>query len=285
MFEIAPATPSLNPLPSPDPLAGATAPSSFALTPLSTAIAAPAASSQPEPPPGRKVRVAWYGGSILLTVLLVFFGLRLDRADIRAPFYYDLDALLILPLVKATAERGPGGHWRNEHLGVGVTAPDRTQFQELYDFPVIDLLHFTLIWVLSLVISNVAVLFNAYFLLTFPLTTLTAMIAFRYLGLSLPAAAVGGLLYSFLPFHYQRWENHYFLAAYWMVPLSFLPIFAICQGDLPFFARATNGGYRRRLICWRSFGYGVLGVAIASAGAYYAFFTCASSPSRASMAG
>jgi hypothetical protein len=275
MFEIAPATPSLNPLSPPAPPAGATAPSASTLTPLSTPIAAAAVSGKPEPPPSRKVRLAWYGGTLLLTVLLVFFGLRLDRADIRAPFYYDLDALLILPLVKATAERGPGGHWRNEHMGVGVTAPDRTQFQELYDFPVIDLLHFTLIWMLGLVIPNVVVLFNTYFLLTFPLTTLTAMIVFRYLGLSLPAAAVGGLLYSFLPFHYQRWENHYFLAAYWLVPLSFLPIFAICRGDLPFFDRAAEGSYGRRLKSWRSFGYGVLGVAIASGGAYYAFFTCA----------
>jgi hypothetical protein len=176
MFEIAPASPSLNPLSPPGPPTGATMPSPSTPSPLFSLIVEPTASGKPEPPPSRKLRLAWYGGSLLLTGLLVFFGLRLDRADIRAPFYYDLDALLILPLVKATAERGPGGHWRNEHMGVGVTAPDRTQFQELYDFPVIDLLHFTLIWMLSLVISNVVVLFNAYFLLTFPLTTLTAMI-------------------------------------------------------------------------------------------------------------
>ena len=109
-----------------------------------------------------------------------------------------------VPLVKATAERGPGG--QGETSIWALASPRRTgrSSRSLDDFPVIDLLHFALIWVLSLVISNVAVLFNAYFLLTFPLTTLTAMIAFRYLGLSLPAAAVGGLLYSFLPFHYQR---------------------------------------------------------------------------------
>src|SRR5262249_15222916 len=159
--------------------------------------------------------------------VLLFAGLRLDKVDFTAPFYYDLDALLILPMVKATAERGLGGHWRNERMGApGVMG--------LYDLPVIDHLHFLLIWLLSKVVSNVVVLFNLYFLLTFPLTTLSAMIAFRHLKLTLPAAAVGGLLYAFLPFHYQRWENHYFLAAYWLVPLSLLPVFAICQGNLPF---------------------------------------------------
>ena len=92
---------------------------------------------------------------------------------------------------------------------------------------------------------------------------------------SLPAAAVGGLLYSFLPFHYQRWENHYFLAAYWLIPLAFLPILAICQGCLPFYCRTANGRYERRLPTWQSLGHSVLAVAIASAGAYYAFFACA----------
>jgi hypothetical protein len=227
------------------------------------------------PQPSARERLAWYTGAIILTCILFFFGLRLDRVTLRAPFYYDLDALLILPMVKATAERGPGGHWRNERMGAGVTADRPPQIMELHDFPVIDFLHFTLIWFLSLFIKHVVVLFNAYFLLTFPLTTLTAMIAYRHLGLTLPAAAVGGLLYSFLPFHYQRWENHYFLAAYWMVPLSLLPVFAICRGRFPFFRRKPDGSLERELWSARSVGFIVLGIAVASAGAYYAFFTCA----------
>src|SRR5262249_46607939 len=146
---------------------------------------------------------------------------------------------------------------------------------ELHDFPVIDHLHFFLIWLLGQWVTNLALLYNLYFLLTFPLTTLTAMIAFRHLRLTLPAAAVGGLLYSFLPYHYQRWENHYFLAAYWLVPLSVLPALAICRGTFPFFDRQPDGTWRRRLLSWRSLGLVVLGVATASSGAYYAFFTCA----------
>jgi hypothetical protein len=220
-------------------------------------------------------RSAWYVGSMLLTCVLVFFGLRLDKADPRAPFYYDLDSLLIMPMVKATAERGPGGHWHNERMGAGVSRPDSQQMMDLYDFPVIDLLHFLLIWILSKVISHIVVLYNTYFLLTFPLTTLTAMIAFRHLRLTLPAAAVGGMLYSFLPFHYQRWENHYFLAAYWLVPIALLPVFAICRGTFPFFQRQPDGTYSRRFRSWKSLGYVSLGIAVASAGAYYAFFTCA----------
>jgi len=268
----------------------APAPSSDTFTPVST----PAARAELPPPNGgliaiegerapadmipaasRQRRFAWYVGALTLTCALVFFGLRLDRVSLRSPFYYDLDALLILPMVKATAELGPGGHWRIDRMGAGVTADRPPHVTELYDFPVIDLLHFTIIWVLSKFITHVVVLFNFYFLLTFPLTTFTAMFVFRHLGLTLPAAAVGGLLYSFLPYHYQRWENHYFLAAYWMVPLSLLPVFEICRGSFPFFDRVADGMFRRRLASARSIGFVLLGVGVASAGAYYAFFACA----------
>jgi hypothetical protein len=264
MFETAPAPP----LPSPSVLTPDTSP----------APETPASARAPAdmlPPPSLRERLAWYLGALALTCILIFLGLRLDRVNLRAPFYYDLDALLILPMVKATTERGLGGHWRNDRMGAGVTADRPSQIMELHDFPVIDLLHFTVIWLLSKVVTHVVVLFNLYFLLTFPLTTLTAMIVFRHLGLTLPAAAVGGLLYSFLPYHYQRWENHYFLAAYWMVPLSLLPIFAICSGRFPFFQRMPNGTYERRIRSTRTIGYVILGAGVASAGAYYAFFACA----------
>jgi hypothetical protein len=220
------------------------------------------------PPPGRWERLAWYGGTVLVAWLLVYWGLRLDKADLRAPFYYDLDALLILPMVKGTVERGfPGAHWTTERLGApGV--------QELYDFPVIDHLHFAIIWLLGQFVSDLGLLFNLYFLLTFPLTALTAMVVFRHLGLTLPAAAVGGILYAFLPYHHQRWENHYFLAAYWVVPLSLLPVFAICRGNFPFFRRRPDGTHAWHLRSWGTFWQVVLAATTASAGAYYAFFTC-----------
>jgi hypothetical protein len=194
--------------------------------------------------------------------------LRLDSADLRAPFSYDQDSLLILPMVKATVEHGIGGHWRNERMG----APE---VQELYDFPVIDHLHFGILWVFSKFISDVVLLYNLYFLLTFPLTALTAMLVFRHLGLTLPAAAVGGILYTFLPYHYQRWENHYFLAAYWFVPISLLPAFGLLKGNFPFFRRQPDGTYQFHWRSWSTLGQVVLAAATAAAGAYYAFFTCA----------
>ena len=60
-----------------------------------------------------------------------------------------------------------------------------------------------------------------------------------------------------------------------MVPLSLLPVFAICRGRFPFFDRRPDGTYERRLWSARSIGFLVLGIAVGAAGAYYAFFACA----------
>lgn len=217
------------------------------------------------PAPSRRERIVWYAGTMLLAALLVAAGYRLDRADLGAPFYYDLDSLLILPMVKSTVEQGT--HWRNERMGYpGV--------QELHDFPVIDHLHFAIIKIIGLVVTNVFVLYNLYYLLTYPLTALTAMAAFRHLRLTLPAAAVGGILYAFLPYHVLRWEHHYFLSAYWVVPLSCLPVLGLCRGDFPFFRREATRGWKFYPFDWHGAWLIVLAALTASAGAYYAFFAC-----------
>ena len=104
--------------------------------------------------------------------------------------------------------------------------------------PVVNL-HFFLIWLLSRWVSDLGTLYNLYYLLTYPLTACTAMLALRRLGLTFPAAAVGAVLYAFLPGHYLRGEAHYFLAAYWMIPLSLLPVLRICAGNFPFYGRGA----------------------------------------------
>jgi len=241
--------------------------------PTTPAAPAPDADGSPAPadllpPPGRWERVAWYAGTVALTCLLLVAGLRLYDLDLHAPFNYGDDSLLIMPMVKATLERGFGGHWRVERMGYpGIL--------ELHDFPVVDHLHFAVIWLLGRVFSDWALVFNLYFLLTWPLAALATMAVLRRLKLTLPMAAAGGILYAFLPYHYLRGESHYFLAAYWVVPLSLLPALALCKGDFPFFRRDLAGAYRPSLLRRETPWQLLLGAATASAGAYYAFFACA----------
>jgi hypothetical protein len=209
---------------------------------------------------------------MVAAAVLAGVGYRLDVHDLRVPLlYYDsrgleTDTLLVLPMVKATQERG--SHWRNERLGApGV--------QELHDFPVVDHFHFLWLWVLGRFIPDAVVVFNVYYLLTFPLTVLTAMAVLRHFGLSFPAAAVGGLLYALTPYHLLRGENHFFLSAYYMVPLAVMVILWVCDGRLPFFPAGADGRRRFRVLDRDTLAAVLIGVVTASAGAYYAFFACA----------
>ncbi|QDU21664.1 hypothetical protein [Urbifossiella limnaea] len=226
----------------------------------------PPAPAERIPLPSRRVRVGWYVLAAVASTVLIAAGYRVDRLNLREPLDYDLDVLLILPMVKATVENGH--HWEISRMGF----PGR---YELYDFPVVDHLHFAVVWLIGRFTSDAVLVFNLYHLLTWPLTAVTAMWAFRRLGLTHPFACAGGILYAFQPYHYLRGEFHYFLAAYWVIPLTWLPALALCKGELPFFTRRPDGSYALALKT-RATGWQVLlAAATASAGAYYAFFACA----------
>ena len=225
----------------------------------------------PPAPPARPLRglcseLAWHLAAVLATTLLLVVGLRLDQAHFDAPFTYDYDALLILPFVKEVVEGG--SHWHTPRLG----APGE---QELYDFPVIDHLHLAVVWALGRVFTSPVVVFNAFYLLTYPLTAATTVAVARRFGLSGPAAVTAGVLYAFQPYHYLRGQTHYFLAAYYVVPLAVMLMLDLCLGRLPFFPAAPAGGRRFSLRDRDTVVAGLVALATSAAGAYYAFFTCA----------
>ncbi|OWK47016.1 hypothetical protein [Fimbriiglobus ruber] len=211
-------------------------------------------------------RLGFYTFFAMATLIVLVVGLRLDRADLRVPFEYDYDALMILPMVKSTVETGT--HWKTERLGApGV--------QELYDYPVADHFHFAFIWALGRLTGSAIVAFNLYYLLTYPLTTLTAMAVLRHFGLSVPSAGCGAVLFAFLPYHYLRGEHHLFLAAYYIVPVTLIVALWLCQGRFPFFRREPDGRYHFApggRDAWVTIATAAL---TGSAGAYYAFFACA----------
>ena len=275
MFETAPA-PSSPPQPadpSPDPGAvpTATTPTTSTVAEQTVDIHAPA---DMIPPASLRERLAWYAGALVLTCLLVFFGLRLDRVDLRAPFYYDLDALLILPMVKATAERGPGGHWRT-NAWAGRHRRPTARIMDLYDYPVIDLLHFTLIWLLSKFVSHIVVLFQPVLPADLPADDahgddrLPAPGADasgrgrRRVTLLLPAVSLPALGEPLLP---RRVLDG---AAVAVARIRHLP------RGFPFFNSQTEAINDRPRRGRSVIGLVLLCVAVASAGAYYAFFACA----------
>jgi hypothetical protein len=222
----------------------------------------------PTPPRVAPWTVSLFGYAVALAITggVLYYGMRLENVDLHVPFSYKHDALLILPLVKATVEGGD--HWTNDRLG----APGR---QELYDYPIVDSLHFTVIRLLSRRYPDPVYVYNLYYLLTYPLTTLTAMFALRRFRVSIPASIAMSVLYAFQPYHYLRGEEHYFLSAYYVIPLTLWIALRFCGGEIPFFRRADDGHFRFRPLQAAGWGTVIVAVLTATAGAYYAYFGCA----------
>jgi hypothetical protein len=209
------------------------------------------------------VRVGSYALAACLSVVIAFLVLDLRHASWRIPFSYGGDALFSLMLFKGMIDNG--WYLHNEFLGMPWP-------MDLHDFPLPDTFQFALVKIGTLLAPDAALVENVYFVLTFPLTTLTALYVFRRFGSALLPALLGSLLYAFLPFHLQRGESHLLLSGYYVVPLAVLMILWECH-------RASDGGpgcrptWRALLHDRRFLGSVLVCVVTASSGGfYYPFF-------------
>ena len=143
---------------------------------------------------------------------------------------------------------------------------------DLHDYPLADNLHFLAMKLLSGLTSNWAVVLNLYFLLTFPLVTVTSLFAFRRFGVADPPAVVGSVLYAFLPYHFLRGEAHLFLAAYYLIPLIVMVLLWICTGKPLFGGGGGDDQPRRRWVSPNAIMSILICLAAGSAGVYCAFF-------------
>jgi phosphoglycerol transferase len=189
--------------------------------------------------------------ALLASTAAVLF-LKLWDADLRVPLsYYTGDGTLNLMLIKDAMEHT----WFYENPDLG--APQK---QLLYDYPVLsgDGLHVVLFRLGGLFTDDPALVMNLFFLLTFPLTAVTAYLVLRRLPVGREVALVVALLYTLVPYHFLRGETHVFLSAYYAVPVGAYLALSVLEG-------------RGRI------GLGVGGlaalVALASGSFYYSAFT------------
>jgi phosphoglycerol transferase len=191
--------------------------------------------------------------------------MKLWRADLRIPFTYFGDALYYSVATKGAIEQGWWFH--NSSLG----APNGLKFEA---FPAIDNFPFLLIKAISIFNSDQALTLNLFYLLTFPLTTLTSLYFFRYFKFSYGPSILASLLYTFLPYHFFR-SYHLFLAAYYPLPLMILVILWVCAGVPLMVDYRENRGWPK--LRWRSFEVifsFVVCAIVGSCGIYYPFFSC-----------
>jgi hypothetical protein len=157
---------------------------------------------------------------------LLSWSLKLYNADLRIPFAYEGDALLFYAWTKTIIETG----WVFNNSLIG--APYGL---ELYDFPFNNTLDVLLIKIISLFSSNAILVENLFYLLTFPLTTLTSMIVFRHFKIDYAYSLLGSLLFTFMPYHFLRGVSHLNLSSYFMVPLMAMVILWIFSDELHLF--------------------------------------------------
>ncbi|MGH9803509.1 MAG: hypothetical protein ACRD82_24375, partial [Blastocatellia bacterium] len=218
-----------------------------------------------EPTPSSKSNVAAYVLAVALTLLFVAFTLKLWQADLRVPLTYYGEAKYNAMLIKGILDFG----WHVDNPA--MAAPDGL---DLRDVPMMDNnLLFAMIKLIGLFTKNYGVVLNLFYLLTFPLVTVSAMFALRQFGVSTLSAIFASVLYSVLPYHFVRGQHHLFLSAYFLVPLSVMVVLWLAMGKLSLIDAASG----KFSFNWREpklMTSILICLLISSGGTYYAFFTC-----------
>lgn len=216
--------------------------------------------------PINRTSVAAYTGTILVCLAVLVWVLRLWRADWGVPFSFEDDAPFFAMLTKGLIDNG----WVLHNPFVGMPTG-----LDLHDFPLTDTVHFVALKLIAAGARQFATTLNLYYVLTFPLTAVAALAAFRSFDVAFGPAIVGSLLFAFLPYHLIRGEIHIFLSAYYLVPLMTMVILWVCLGE-PLSVGGRAGGDGRRVPVRRRAMAGLAICALlASAGVYYAFFGAA----------
>src|SRR4051812_13636470 len=168
--------------------------------------------------------LGWGFGTATVATVIAAIILRLWDATPRIPLRFPSnDALIYLATVKGLIENG----WVGEVARLGAPFGSHQE-----DFPAFygDTFHFALMWLLARASSDPVAIFNAFYLLTYPLTAAAAYFALRGLEIRRPAAALCGVLFALLPFHFFRGQSHLTLSAYYGVPVACWLILTTIQG-------------------------------------------------------
>lgn len=230
---------------------------------------APSIAVSPTPAPPRTEcgrSLAAYAGAVIACIVILTCVYELWRADVTIPFKYTGDAVFTLTMAKGAVENG----WYLSNPSLGAPAS-----LDMRDFPLTEGLHLLLIKLIAWATRNYAAAINIYFLFGFPLTTITTLFVLRRFNVAYLPAIAASLLYAFQPYHYFRSEGHLALASYFFVPCQVMVVLWIYLDRLPFFSGdrpAADPERKSQLL--RMGGSILVCLAQASAGVYYAFFTC-----------
>jgi phosphoglycerol transferase len=209
---------------------------------------------------------AGYTAALLLCGALLTLVMELWRADLSVPLRSGGDSAFALTLVKSAIENPWFLH--NPRLG----APWGLDF---HDYPMADTLHYVALKLLALAVADPIRVTNLYFLLSFPLITLTSLLVLRHFRVAWAPAIVVSVLYAFLPYHFERNMCHLFLSAYYLIPPTVMVLLWIHQDRPLLFRRDTvTGKVTLHLGSFETLVALLVCGLVACAGIYYAAFAC-----------
>ena len=205
-------------------------------------------------------------------VLVVLFCLGLESillglgwTDLGVPYLYFYDFLYFSATVKGVLEQG----WflNNPHLGAPGTLAS-------YDYTDMSVAHFLMIKCIALFTSDWAKAINLFYVVTFPLSAVTALMVFRHFKIPSPVAVTGSLLFAFAPYHFLR-LLHIVYTNYFFVPLVTMVLLWIVSDKLRIVYRDTDSGrWRFDIRSGVSLASILIAVLVSLFGVYYAFFSC-----------
>ncbi len=144
-----------------------------------------------------------------IVLVIAFFSLHLHSYDMRVPFSYSGDSVVILMYIKGLIQDG----WPTtiSHLSAPFTYSGAA-------FPILTSVDWLIIKILSIFTNEPGALLNGFWLQTLVFSAWSATYAAYQLGLSRILSFLSGVLYAFLPFALLRNVAHLNLV-YYFVPL------------------------------------------------------------------
>jgi phosphoglycerol transferase len=176
--------------------------------------------------------------------------------DVSYPYIYQGDSLFHAWMAKSVSE---GWLFNNARSGY----PFGSNF---IDFPGADAGSHLIIKVLSLLSGSSFTATNLFFLFSFPTAFLSSFCVIRAFGVSCTLSFVAAILYTFIPFHFQR-IAHLFYTWYFVAPIFFYLAFSIFHSSSNHVLPPPN---RRLWFKYALYTFALL--AISSFGVYYTLF-------------
>jgi phosphoglycerol transferase len=161
-----------------------------------------------------------YPVQAIVVLAIAFKILKLGAYDLKVPFNYDGDSMVILMYIKGMLLNG----WT-------FTIPQLSAPFELdaAAFPIMSNVDWLVMKAISLFTAEPGMVLNIFWLLTLVLSAASAALSLRLLGLGLIYSLGAGVLYAFLPFALMRNVAHLNLV-YYIVPLLGLLAVHIANG-------------------------------------------------------